>query len=141
MCTSISNEILYLSSEVYLGFQLINAMKALCWKPLNQRVGINLWFTPMAGVDVEQMLFVSKRDALIDSYGVSISARTFYLMEKRICVLGQERMAQKHEHWANIIPQIRKWRELIWIDKKHLLCLNRSLVRSTSCIAKDIWLL
>lgn len=42
---------------------------------LHKRDGINLWFTPVEGVDVEQMLFVSKLDALIDSYGVSISAR------------------------------------------------------------------
>lgn len=33
---------------------------------------------------MEQMLFVSKLDALIDSYGVSISARTFFFIEKRI---------------------------------------------------------
>lgn len=61
---------------------------------LPKRDGINLWFTPVEGVDVEQMLFVSKRDALIDSYGVSISAHTFFLTEKRKCmhtVAGRER--------------------------------------------------
>lgn len=90
------------SNEVYLGSELINAMKALCSKPLTQArryksmiySGGGSW----CGTDV--ICF----EALIDSYGVSISARTFFFIEKRIFmhnVAGGK--WHNHELWANMM--------------------------------------